>query len=47
MKFKEKAAQVSKHELPKRVEAIKVLGGGQNTAGEGDRYGGFGDVPKD
>lgn len=46
-KFKEKAAKITKHELPKKVKAIEVLGGGQNTAGDGDRYGGFGDVPKD
>ena len=45
--FKEKASSVTKHELPKRVEAIKTLGGGKDFAGQGeDRYGGFG-KPKD
>jgi len=42
-KFNEKASAVSKHELPKKVEAIKKLGGGQDTSGQGnDTYGGFG-----
>lgn len=45
--FEEKAAQVTKHELPHKVEAIKKLGGGQDTSGQGnDSYGGFG-KPKD
>lgn len=45
--FKEKASVVTKHELPKKVEAVKVLGGGRDTSGQGnDAYGGFG-KPKD
>lgn len=41
--FDEKASVVTKHELPKKVEAIKKLGGGQDTSGQGnDAYGGFG-----
>ena len=41
--FEEKAAQVTKHELPKKVDAIKKLGGGRDTSGQGnDTYGGFG-----
>ena len=44
--FKKKASVVTKHELPKKVEAIKKLGGGQDTAGNGDDvYGGFGPPP--
>lgn len=46
--FNKKAKKVHKDEIPKRVEAIKVLGGGQDTAGgDQDRYGGFGPQPKD
>jgi len=46
--FAAKASKVHKDELPKRVEAIKVLGGGKDTTGGGqDRYGGFGPQPKD
>lgn len=41
--FKKKASTVTKHELPKKVEAIKSLGGGQDSSGQGnDKYGGFG-----
>jgi len=41
--FIEKAAEVKRHELPKKVEAIKVLGGGKDFAAQGeDQYGGFG-----
>ena len=41
--FKEKASKVTKHELPKKVEAIQKLGGGTDTSGQGNiRYGGFG-----
>ena len=44
--FEKKAAVVSKHELPKKVEAIRKLGGGVDTSGGGqDRYGGFGPRP--
>lgn len=46
--FKDKASQITKHELPKRIEALQVAGGGIDTAGGGqDRFGGFGDMPKD
>lgn len=45
--FQKKAATVTKHELPKRVAAIKQLGGGRDFSGSGDdAYGGFGQ-PKD
>jgi len=46
--FKEKAAVVHKDEMPNRVDAIKTLGGGTDTSGGGqDRFGGFGQQPKD
>ena len=46
-KQEEKAAQVTSHELPAQVEAIKKLGGGNDTSGQGnERYGGFG-LPKE
>jgi len=45
--FKLKAEVVSKHELPKKIEEVKKLGGGTDTSGQGqDTYGGFGQ-PKD
>jgi len=45
--FQEKASQVHKDELPKRVKAIETLGGGVDTTGSGkDRYGGFGPQPE-
>lgn len=41
--FETKVAKVTSHELPEKVEAIKKLGGGNDTAGQGrERYGGFG-----
>jgi hypothetical protein len=41
--FEKKASVITKHELPEKVEAIKKLGGGQDTSGQGnDKYGGFG-----
>jgi len=46
-KFEKIIAKVNKHELPKQVEAIKVMGGGKDTAGGGlDKPGGFGDLPR-
>ena len=40
----EKVSKVTKHSLPKRVKAIKKLGGGTDFAGQGDdKYGGFGE----
>lgn len=46
-KAEEQADMVTMHELPAKVEAIKVLGGGKDFAGQGqDRYGGFGE-PKE
>ncbi|KKK95047.1 hypothetical protein LCGC14_2676740 [marine sediment metagenome] len=45
--FNEKASVVHKREMPKRVAAIKTLGGGIDTSGEGqDRLGGFGPQPR-
>ena len=42
--FEEKASKVTKHELPEKVAAIKKLGGGTDTSGQGnDAYGGFGE----
>lgn len=47
-KFNTEASEINKHELPKRVKAIKVLGGGRDYSGGGqDRYGNFGPTPKD
>ena len=46
--FEKKAEKVAKHDLPKKVEEIKVLGGGQDTTGSSeDRHGGFGEAPRD
>lgn len=45
--FTEKASQINRHELPKKVAALKVLAGGKDTSGQGaDKYGGF-ESPKD
>lgn len=45
--FKKEGSQITKHELPEKVEAIKTLGGGTDTSGGGqDRFGSFGDPPK-
>lgn len=45
--FNEKAAKIAKHELPERVEALQIAGGGIDTAGVGqDRFGGFGEMPR-
>jgi len=45
--FKKNASVVTKHELPKKVEAVKTLGGGKDFAGQGqDKFGGFGEAPK-
>lgn len=47
-KFEETAAKINTHELPRRVEEIKKLGGGSDTAtGQNLRYGGFGAAPKE
>jgi len=43
--FKKNASVISKHELPKKVKAIKELGGGKDTAGDAHMYGGYGDPP--
>ena len=41
-----KATIVTHHEIEKKVKAIKELGGGQDTSGQGrDAYGGFGKAP--
>jgi len=45
--FEKRASKVSLHELPKKVEAIDIAGGGSDTAGSGqDKKGGFGDYSK-
>lgn len=45
--FESKIAKVTKHELPKKVEAVKVLGGGADLSGsKNNKYGGFGDQPE-
>ena len=43
--FEKKAAVLTKHELPKRVEEIKRIGGGNDAANPGKniKYGGFGE----
>ena len=43
--FEKKASVLAKHELPKKVEEIKKLGGGSDTANPGKniKYGGFGE----
>lgn len=44
--FESKASVINKHDLPKRVEMIKQVGGGSDTAtGKNVRYGGFGEIP--
>jgi hypothetical protein len=43
--FNKKAAVVAKHELPAKVRMIETMGGGLDTAGQGqDKKGGF-DLP--
>lgn len=43
--FNKKAAVVTKHELPTKVKMIETMGGGLDTAGQGqDKKGGF-DLP--
>lgn len=45
--FEKKISRVNKHELPKKVAAVKVLGGGKDFAAQGeDKYGSF-DKPKE
>jgi len=45
--FKAKAAEVQKHEIPEKIEAIETLGGGGDSSGGGkDKYGGFGPQPE-
>lgn len=46
--FEKKSAQINVHDLPPRINELKKVGGGINTArGSKDpnRYGGFGDIP--
>lgn len=46
-RFESLAAVTASHEITKKVEAIKKIGGGQDSSGQGnDAYGGFG-VPPD
>jgi len=42
-RFKETASKTMSHEVAEKVNEIKVLAGGRNTAGEGDLIGGFGE----
>ena len=45
--FALKASVINKHEMKERIEEIKMLGGGSDTAtGKQLQYGGFGNVPK-
>lgn len=45
--FEKNASIVSKHELPKKVKALRELGGGRDFSGQGnDRYGDFGSPPE-
>lgn len=43
--FDKRAAIINKHELGKRVEAVRMLGGGKDygAGGKNNRYGGMGD----
>lgn len=43
-KFKEKAAQVTSHEISERVKELNFMGGGKDTSGAGKSFiGGFGE----
>lgn len=47
--FEKKSAAINVHDLPPRINEIKKLGGGINTAAgsrEANRYGGFGEIPE-
>ncbi len=45
--FKEKSVSISSHEAPKKVKAIKEIGGGKDFSGNRkDRYGDFGSPPE-
>ena len=48
-KFKEEASAVNTHEILKRAEPTKVLGGGKDygVGSKNNRYGGFGDHGED
>ena len=48
-KFEKFSSAINKHELPKRVAAIQVLGGGKDygVGGKNNRYGGMGDYGED
>jgi hypothetical protein len=42
-KFDKESEKINLHELPKKVKAIEVMGGGKDFAGQGqDKPGGFG-----
>ena len=46
-RFEKESAKVTGHELPQKVEALQMLGGGKDLTGQGqDIYGGFGEPPK-
>ena len=47
--FDKNATILNKHELPKRVEAVRVLGGGKDYSqgSQKNRYGGMGDFGED
>lgn len=47
--FEQKASVINKHELPQRVAAVKVLGGGKDysSGSRNNRYGGMGDFGED
>lgn len=47
-RFDANASRINVHDLPDRIQEIKKLGGGVNTARgsrEENRYGGFGEIP--
>lgn len=41
--FRDKASVITTHDAPRKVQEIKKLGGGNNTAGKDVQYGGFGE----
>jgi hypothetical protein len=45
--YEEKAAKVNFHADAKKVKQGNFSGGGVNTAGQGHRYGGFGEQPNE
>lgn len=44
--FDKKASVIVEHEIPRRIEELQTLGGGRDTAGNQNKFGGFG-TPKE